>query len=174
MAAARTGQRDQARAAITAGHQAREHEHRDELHDEIGGQFACPPAKETYLAGTALADLRDSENDAIGELQTAVRLFQTGPEEDRSYGCEAVAGINLAVVQLRHGDLDAVDLAPVLSLPSDKRIKGLPQRLADVRSELASPRFRGSAEAGALDEQIEEFSQETIVSDLHNLPVGSG
>jgi hypothetical protein len=174
MAAARLGQRDEARAAITAGHQTREHGHRDELHDEIGGQFACTPAKESYLAGTVLADVHDGEADAIRELQTALRLFQDGPAEHRSYGCEAIVSINLALAQLRHGDLDAVDLGPVLGLPSDKRIDALPQRLAVVRSELATPRYQGSAEARELDEHIEDFGRETIVSDLHDLPATPG
>ncbi|HEV2371777.1 MAG TPA: hypothetical protein VGS19_06365 [Streptosporangiaceae bacterium] len=174
MAAAKTGQRDQARAAITASQQARESAHRDELHDEIGGQFAFHQAKQSYLAGTALADVAEAEADAISALQTAIGLFQASPEADRSYGCEAIAGINLAVAQLRLGDLDAVDLGPVLTLPSDKRIDALPQRLAAVRSELAAPRYRGSAEASALDDQIEEFSRETIVGDLHDLPATRG
>lgn len=174
MAAAKLGQPDEARAAITAGHQARERGHRDELHDEVGGQFACLPSKEHYLAGTALADVHEGEADAIAELRTAIRLFQDGPAEDRSYGCEAMASINLALAQLRHGDLDAVDLGPVLGLPSDRRIDALPQRLVAVRSELASPRYQGSAEARELDEHIEDFGRETIVGDLHDLPATPG
>jgi len=174
MAAAKLGQPGQARTAIRAGRQAREGGHRDELHDEVGGQFACTPAKESYLAGTALADVHEGESGAVAELQTAIRLFQDSPPEDRSYGCEAMAGINLAVAQLRHGDLDAVDLGPVLTLPSDKRIDALPQRLAVVRSELATPRYQGSAGARELDERIEDFSHETIVGDLHDLPAAPG
>lgn len=170
MAAAKLGQPDQARTAIIAGRQTRGREHRDELHDEIGGQFACQPAKQSYLAGTAFADLHDGESDAIAELQTAIRLFQAGPADDRSYGCEAIAFINLALAQLRHGDLDAVDLAPVLTLPPDKRIDALPHRLSAVRSVLAAPSYQGSAQARELDEQIENFSRETIVGDLHDLP----
>ena len=59
------------------------------------------------------------------------------PAEERSYGCEAIARINLALVRIRDGDLDAHDLRPVLDLPGDKRIAALPQRLAVVRAELA-------------------------------------
>ncbi|HUY50990.1 MAG TPA: hypothetical protein VMV92_35675 [Streptosporangiaceae bacterium] len=170
MAAAKLGQPDQTRSAIAAGRQARERQHRDELHDDIGGQFACQPAKQSYLAGTALAELPDGGTDAITELQAAIRLFQAGPPHDRSYGCEAVAFINLALAQLRHGDLDAINLMPVLTLPPDRRIDALPHRLSAVRSELAAPRYQGSTQARELDEQIENFSRETIVGDLHDLP----
>jgi hypothetical protein len=172
MAAARLGQPGETRAAIAASHQIREHDHRDELHDEIGGEFACPPAKESYFAGTALTDLHEAEPDAITELQTAIRLFQAGPDEERSYGCEAIAHINLALVQLRHGDLDAIDLTPVLALPPDKRIDALPQRLTAIRAELATARYQSLVQARDLSERIEEFSHDTIGHELHELPLG--
>ncbi|HUY52169.1 MAG TPA: hypothetical protein VMV92_41780 [Streptosporangiaceae bacterium] len=85
-----------------------------------------------------------------------------------------MACIHLALAQLRHGDLDAVDLGPVLDLHSDKRIDALPQRLAAVRSEFTAPRYQGSAQARTLDERIEDFSRQTIVSDLHDLPATLG
>jgi hypothetical protein len=62
----------------------------------------------------------------------------------------------------------------VLSLPVQKRILDLPQQLTAVRAELAAPIFQGSASAQALDEEIEDFGRETIVSSLHSLPGGSG
>ena len=43
-------------------------------------------------------------------------------------------------------------------------------RLTAVRDELAAPVFRGSGQAPALGEQIEEFGRETIVAGLHSLP----
>jgi hypothetical protein len=170
--AARLGEPDEAAAAVTSAHEARDRGPRDVLHDEIGGEFGCSPAKESYLAGTALADMPQSEPAAIRELQTAVRLYSSGPAEERSYGCEALAHINLAVVHIRKGALDAVDLEPVFGLPSAKRIDALPQRLAAVRTELAQPIFRGSAQARELGERIEEFSHDTVVADLHDLPGG--
>ena len=170
MAAAKLGQPDQTRTAVIAGPRTREREHHDDLHDEIGGQFAFQPAKQSYLAGTAFADLHEGESNAVAELQTAIRLFQAGPADELSYGCEAIAFINLAVARLRQGDLDAVKLTPVLTLPSGKRIDALPHRLSSVRSELAASRYQGSAQARELDEQIENFSRETIGGDLHDLP----
>ena len=109
---------------------------------------------------------------AADQLGSAIGLFETGPAADRSFGCEAIARINLALARLRSGDLDAVDLRPVFSLPADKRIDALPQQLAIVRSELAHPRYQGSAQARELDERIEDFSRETIAAALHDLPAG--
>ena len=54
--------------------------------------------------------------------------------------------------------------------PADQAI---PQRLGRVRSELARNPYQGSPQATELDEQIEDFTRETIVRDLHDLPAGS-
>jgi hypothetical protein len=144
------------------------------LHDDLGGQFAFSPAKEFYLAGTALCESPGSESGAVRELRTAIHLFDTGGPEDQSYGCESVAHINLTLALTRIGELDAADLEPVFGLPTEKRIDALPQRLTAVRAQLARPPYQGSSEARELDEQIEEFCRETIAGDLHSLPAGPG
>jgi hypothetical protein len=41
-----------------------------------------------------------------------------------------------------------------------------------VRTELAAPIFRTSAEARRLDEQIEEFTSDTVAAGLQALPSG--
>jgi hypothetical protein len=89
---------------------------------------------------------------------------------------EALARIELATARLRARQLDVATaaMAPVLALPSAKRIASLSQRLSRVRAELASPHYHGSAQARELDEQVEEFGRDTIVSALHDLPAGPG
>ena len=98
-----------------------------------------------------------------------------GPGEQYNYGCVAVAHIDLATALLRAGRLDAAAaaLSPVLSISPDQRIDLLTPRLTRVRSELARNPYQGSPQATALDEQIEDFTRETIVRDLHDLPAGS-
>ena len=71
-------------------------------------------------------------------------------------------------------DAAAEALQPALSLSASQRISEVSTRLAAVRDELAAPVFRGSAQARALGEQIEEFGRETIVAGLHSLPGGPG
>jgi hypothetical protein len=172
-AEARLGNTDAARRAIASAHEARERDYSDELL-EIGGEFAMSLATHHCFAGFALAEAEGAEREAADELERAVSLYDAGPGpgEQHWIGGKPLAGIDLAVIRLRSGALDAAvaALEPALSLPSAQRITAFATRLALVRTELAAPVFRGSAQARLLDEQIEEFSRETIAEGLHALP----
>jgi tetratricopeptide (TPR) repeat protein/transcriptional regulator with XRE-family HTH domain len=172
-AAARLGDADAARQAITDAHHARDREYSDDLL-EIGGEFAMSLATHHGFAGTALAEIDGGEREAAEELERAVRLYDAGPGPGEEYwfGGKALAGIDLAAVRLRSGALDAAisALEPVLTLPPAQRIAPLTARLTSVRSELAAPIFRGSPHARTLDERIEEFGRESITVGLHSLP----
>jgi hypothetical protein len=65
-------------------------------------------------------------------------------------------------------------LAAVLAMPPAQRINSFTTRLGQVRTELAVPLFRGSAQARDLNEQIEEFGRETITVGLQGLTGGPG
>jgi len=172
-AAARLGDADAARQAIADAHNARDREYSDDLL-EIGGEFAMSLATHHGFAGTALAEIEGGEREAAEELERAVSLYDAGPGpgEEHWFGGKALAGIDLAAVRLRSGALDAAisALEPVLTLPPTQRIAPLTARLTLVRTELAAPIFRSSAQAHAVDEQIEEFGRESISADLHSLP----
>jgi hypothetical protein len=176
-AAARIGDHDSARRAIAAAHDAREREHTDELL-ELGGEFGLSWASQHYLAGSTLVEMPGAERDAAAELEHAIRMYAAGPDpgEHHSYHLEMLAHIELAVARLRLEDLDAASavIQPVLALPAGRRIDPLPQRLGRVRAEIARPRYQGSPQASGLDQQIEEFSQDTIVGALHDLPSSPG
>jgi len=176
-AAARLGDVDAARRAVTAAHDAREREYNDDLL-EIGGEFAVSQATHHCFAGAALARIPGAEPQAAEELERAVSLYDTGPGpgEQHSFGAKALAGIDLAAIRLRSGALDATVAAlnTVLSLPPAQRITALTTRLGLVRTELAAPIFRGSAQARGLDERIEEFGREAITAGLHSLPGSPG
>jgi hypothetical protein len=172
----RLGDEDDARRAIAAGQEARGREHTDDVL-EIGGEFAISRATHHYVSGAALGEIENAEAEAAGEIERAVSLYMAGPEpgEQHWFGGLALASIELAAMQLRAGALDAaaVSLEPVLSLPPTQRITAITSQLTGVRTELAAPIFRGSAQASALDEQIEEFGREAITVGLHSLP-GAG
>jgi hypothetical protein len=176
-AAARLGDADAARQAITDAHSARERQHSDDLL-EIGGEFAISLATHHGFAGTALAEIAGGEREAAEELERAVSLYDAGPGpgEEHWFGGKALAGIDLAAIRLRSGALDAAvsALEPVLTLPSAQRITALTIRLGLVRTELAAPIFRGSVQARALDERIEAFGRESISAGLHSLPGSPG
>jgi uncharacterized membrane protein YccC len=172
---ARLGDPDAARRAIGEAHEARERDYTDDLLD-IGGQFTISRATHHCFAGTAFAEIPGAEHEAAAELERAIGLYDQGPgeSEDHWFAGKPLAGIDLAVVRLRSGALDAAvaALEPALSLPATQRITQVTNRLMAVRDELAAPIFRGSAQARELGEQIEEFGRETIVTGLHSLPGG--
>jgi hypothetical protein len=172
-AVARLGDSASARRAITAADDARERGQSDDVL-ELGGEFALSRATQHYVAGSALADVRDANDEAAAELGRAQVLFAAGPPPGEQYwfGAKALVGIDLATIRLRGGDLDAatVALGPVLSLPIGQRITAITARLTRVRAELAHPRYQGSPQARDLDERIEDFARDTITTGLHELP----
>jgi transcriptional regulator with XRE-family HTH domain len=171
-AAARTGEADAARRAITAASDARQRDYSDDLL-EIGGEFRLSWASHHSLAGSALIEIPGADRDAAAELEQAAQLYQSGePGEVFRYTLEARARIDLATARLRTGALDAAAEAiePVLTLPPAKRTLELPQRMTAVRTELAQPIFRSSPQARGLDEHIEEFGRESVTASLHALP----
>jgi len=170
-AAARLGDISSARRAIDEAQDARERRNDDDLL-LLGGEFGFSRASQHYLAGSTLLEIGGAERDAAAELERATELYAAGPEEgeDHSFQLRMLAHIELALARLRGGELDGTRpaLGPVLALPPGKRIDPLPQRLETFRAELA--RSHGSAQASDLDQEIEEFSRDTIVSVLSALP----
>jgi hypothetical protein len=175
-ASARLGDGEAAQAAVAAADEAREREHHDELLD-MGGEFGFSFATHDYMAGSALLDIPSAQGDAMSRLERATERYAAGPGpgEHHGYASAALAHVDLAVARLRCGQLDgaALALGPVLSLPPAKRIDALAPRLSRIRAELASGPYTGSAQAAEIDERIEAFSRDTVVSALHELPAGS-
>ena len=171
-AAASLGDADTARQAVAQAHEARGRDYSDDLLD-IGGEFAVSLATHHALAGAALADIEGAEGDAATELERSTSLYNQGPEpgEQHWFGGRPLAGADLAIVRLRSGALDGARTAlePAFALPAEQRIADLTTRLAQVRSELAAPVFRGSPQARDLGEQIEEFGRAAVTSGLHSL-----
>jgi tetratricopeptide (TPR) repeat protein len=172
-AAARIGDVDTARKAITAAHEARARDHDDELL-EIGGEFDLSRATQHFQAGELLIEVQGGEREAITELEQATSLYAAGPEPGEHHDQSGVAGSHaeLATALLRDGQLDAAisTLDPVLSLSPNRRTATLLRRLDRVRAELAAPRYQGQPQAADLDENIEAFGSESIVGDFSELP----
>ena len=137
-----------------------------------------PARPSTSWPGSALLEIPQTQAVAIEELQRATELYAAGPGpgEQYNYGCVAVAHIDLATV--------SAPCRPPRRRRSRTRPRTVdfllangstdsPPRLTRVRSELARNPYQGSPQATELDEQIEDFTRETIVRDLHDLPAGS-
>jgi hypothetical protein len=125
------------------------------------------------MAGQALAEIPGGDPQAPGELEHAIRLYDEGPPELSWFGGKAMAGINLAVIRLRTGALDAAtaSLDWTFTLPPGQRAQEIMTQLALVRTELAAPIFRSSPQALELGERIEEFGREAVSAGLHTLSV---
>lgn len=166
-AAARLGDTTTARRAIAAAAEARDHEHHDDLL-EMGGQFGFSLATHHYLTGATLAELPGAEQDAAAELEHATARYERGPGpgEEHSFGCAALARTTLAATRLRVGQLDGARpaLAPVLALPRGQRIGSLAPVLAQVRAQLARPRYRSATDAADLDQRIGQFLRESAAA----------
>ncbi|MBO3752063.1 hypothetical protein J5X84_38855 [Streptosporangiaceae bacterium NEAU-GS5] len=120
----------------------------DELHDVVAGEFAFRPAKHVYYAAVTHLYLGDAPL-AIEKAHTSLRLYESDSRANRSYGCEAMARAHLAVAYLREDDSRGAEeaVAPLLSLPPERRIDSLTATLAATRELLP----------GRLQDQIEGF-----------------
>jgi hypothetical protein len=125
----------------------------DELHEEMAGEFAFLPAKHRYYAAVTRLHLGDFPR-AIEEGLASLDLYAAGDEQNRSYGCEAMARAHLVVAHLMEDDPDGADraVAPLLALPPERRISSLAVTLGAGRTLLAN---RPGGERTAA--QIENF-----------------
>ena len=148
----------QARAAMTAAGKARVDAQGDELHDGVAGEFAFDDAKLHYYQALTLNDACDPDA-AERAAAAAISLYQAVPARARSYGCDALARVQLARAQLMSEKLEdaAQALAGVLTLDPQLRIGSLAQHLQACRQLLSQPSFRASATARQLDQQLAAF-----------------
>jgi transcriptional regulator with XRE-family HTH domain len=158
-ALAALGDRAQARAAMRAAENALTNADQDELHDSIAGEFTFDEAKLRYYESLALLDSGDPVR-AEQAAAAAISLYEAIPVRTRSYGCAALARVQLARAQLMNNRLeDAGDaLGGVLALDPQRRISSLNQHLEACRELLCVPVYRSSAIACRLDQQLVEFS----------------
>ena len=171
-AVARLGDLDAARRAISAAQEARGRGEPDEL-TAMGGEFSLSAATQSYFSGSALAELRGAETEAAEQLELALAAYDAGPGpgEQHWFAGKALAGIDLAVIRLRSGSLDAAAAAleSPLSLVPAQRINAVTTRLDMVRTELAAPIFQRSPHARELNERLEEYAGDAIAEELHSL-----
>jgi tetratricopeptide (TPR) repeat protein len=142
---------EKARADADAGH--------DELQDSVGGEFAFDAAKLRYYQALALLDSGDPAG-AEQAAAEAIALYEAVSVRDRSYGCAALARVQLAKAALMGNRLDdAIDaLASVLALDPQRRISSLKEHLETCRQLLRVPGYRSSGTARELEQQLAAFS----------------
>ena len=171
-ARALAGHRDfaQARAALQAADAASGGQQADQLHNGIAGEFAFDTAKLRYYEALVLTR-SGYPADAEAAAAAAVRLYQAVPGQARSYGCEALAHVQLATARLMSGNADAAAeaVAGLLRLDPSRRISSLHEYVEACRELLRGPAYRGSRAAAELGQQLAAFSAVSITTAL---PIG--
>ncbi len=146
------GAQDEALAALARAERTRDTVNGE---DDIGGIFACQPARqENYAAAVQLRIGRPS--DALRAADNALALLAAQPV--RAYGTEAQIHISKAAAHLTTGEAEGAleALAPVLALPPDHRLAPVTRRLNELPIGI-SPAYSGSTAAVGLRAAIEEF-----------------
>ena len=100
------------------------------------------------------------EHAARQAAAAAISLYEAVPVRARSYGCAALARVQLARAQLMSSNLEdaAEALAGVLALDPQRRISSLNQHLEACRELLHLPAYRSSSSARELDHHLAAFS----------------
>nr|WP_171110838.1 helix-turn-helix transcriptional regulator [Streptomyces sp. N502] len=144
-AAARIGDRDTALAALQELERAREQHTDPDGLTRFGGLLTFPEAKQEYYIGGTYTLLGEHEL-AEHHAATAIELYATGPAEQRSYGDEALARLDIVTARISAGEIEGVgeQLHPILELPVDRRIRQLGDAVQGVARLLEDPRFAGN------------------------------
>lgn len=156
---AQLGDRERAAEAARAAVQAREVDVRDEMVDDIGGEFSYVLARQVFNVGSAYVTLGDGVS-AEKNAKQALDLYATLPAEQRFYYDEYAARVDLANARILRGDLAGARaaLVPVFDLPPVQRSAGITSRLDQARALLAADLFHNSREAATLITDIADFT----------------
>jgi hypothetical protein len=132
-------------------------EHWNDL-DRLGGILSFPEAKQLYYAGSAHRRVGQMV-EAQASSAAAIEVYMTGPADQRSYGDEAIARIDLAVARAggESPDLEAAahDFHALVSMPSCLCLPTMMGPLRDLEMALAAPKVRSSQLAIELREAVQ-------------------
>lgn len=129
----------------------------DDVHDEIGGEFAWGFTRNAMCAGTALVTVGDAAEGANRLRTTIAAAPGTVPRH-----LVRRSRIDLATAELAAGRFDAAadQLQYVWPTPVDQRRVGLTGRLDGVQNALGDPKWKKYQPAHALKDQITAFTGE--------------
>lgn len=166
-AAARTGDRHLALDALKRAIRARDTPIQSDELEQFGGLLCFPVAKQHYYAGSTYALLGDPEP-AQENAVLAIGMYESGPIEQRSYGDEALARLDVTTARLALGDLDGAReaLRPVLDLAPEQRIEQLAVGLHRVRSALVLPRYARVPIAREVIQDVDHYQAESVTRSL--------
>jgi len=138
---------------------------RDELHHEIGGEFAFEPARAAACEAAAWLELQRGER-AEEEATRALQLYTEARRTAQPFSPVNGTRIDVAAARLLRRDLYGAQdaLGPVLELEPSKRNAALTGRIVGVRRRLSAPDWDNTGEARELVEQIDHWTADTAAA----------
>ncbi|MGW0634977.1 hypothetical protein [Nocardia salmonicida] len=158
--AARSGQEQAAQSSISRVlHGAEEESVGGDAVARFGGALHFRPAKMACYIGTTYRILGDHRNAELWALD-AVHGYSTGPAHERSYGHEAVARADVAIIRIERRTIDSVDevLAPIFALPESQRVPRVTESMRTVQKSLHTTGETSAASIEALWARIDSFT----------------
>ncbi|MFB6839762.1 DNA-binding protein [Streptomyces sp. NPDC056361] len=133
---------------------------RDELHDEVGGEFGFSEER-LAMSNSTTALLMGDATQAETDASRALALLAQRAQGDQSTHVRAGAAADLAYARLQGGNVDgaAGALGPMWEVPAEQRNTGIVVRAARISRHLARPQYHGSSLPAELRERIEEFTR---------------
>ncbi|TDC78283.1 hypothetical protein E1283_05425 [Streptomyces hainanensis] len=137
---------------------------RDDLHDDIGGEFGMPPARAAMSNATTWILLRDGTG-AQAAAERALELIEARPTAEQP-ALRGKAAVDLARARMLQRDLEgaAEAVEPVFALEADWRTMGVLERMAGLRHDLIRSSLADASAAKALGERVEEFTATSSAS----------
>jgi hypothetical protein len=160
-ACARLGRPQAALHAIRRTAEARDklpaqREARSDL-DRLGGVLSFPMAKQLYYVGSAYRRIGRMAEAEASSMQ-AITDYARGPAEERSYGDEAIARIDVTIAR---ASADRPDLEGAMegfrslaAMPTCLCLPTMTGPLRDLDAALSNPRLRGSTHGAELREAV--------------------
>ena len=133
------------------------------IEDTPGGIWACGRARQANYAMSVHLRAGNPAG-ALAEAETAQQAYEAG--EDWAYGTWAQIRIASGIAHLIAGRVDgaASELAPILSMPPERRLATLTTRLGEVGMRLSDRRYQGSTEAAELRQQIADYRAHAVTA----------
>ncbi|MGW3179486.1 DNA-binding protein [Kitasatospora sp. NPDC001119] len=133
---------------------------RDDLHDDVAGEFLHGPDRLARSHGTTFVLLRDGAS-ALEHTRRVLELQASLPVGQRIPRIDAEARTDLAAALILNGEVEeaAEVLKPIADLAPDRRAKGLVERVVHVGKLLTTESVRTSPVAAALREGLEEYTR---------------
>ncbi|MEN8654335.1 hypothetical protein ABCR94_28005 [Streptomyces sp. 21So2-11] len=140
---------------------------RDELHDDIAGEFGFTTDRLHMSNATTHLLLKDGR--AAEEAAThALQILHGRAAEARPVLITSQASADLATARLLRGEIEGAEeaLEPVFQVPSEWRAVGMIERVTAARRSLTHQQFSGIPAARQLAERIEDFCSITMARPL--------